>query len=244
MQKIITIYRSEGSDASLVSDHKCLAKSNYSPYLSWKKTPFKCSFLPENSMKAPDSSASTIVCPKQALTLHMGVAADFRYVQEKGGTLEAVKSIISTWHGVSEIFKRNFNVAIEIGEIQIFETVSNFVKPFNLLNLSDKTLQDVDNVLIENPSWNRECSSEYSMQDRLSEFSLWSSQLNDQAGLWHLVIQLVRSLDDRLPIVSNHGTELGKCALLPKSDSFERAVEKWCRGQLSRCQGRGSSCNA
>lgn len=66
-----------------------------------------------------------------------------------------------------------------------------FEETFNIaLGLINITMMDPTCPTQINPirSWNRACDANYSLVDRLSDFSLWrSSMKNDGAGLWHLM---------------------------------------------------------
>lgn len=69
----------------------------------------------------------------------------------------------------SAVFEETFNIVLALINITAMEdTCSGEIKK-------------------ETP-WNRACEIDYSLGDRLSDFSLWRSKLsNDNAGLWHLM---------------------------------------------------------
>ncbi|RKP21882.1 zincin [Rozella allomycis CSF55] len=100
------------------------------------------------------------------LYLRAGIAADCSYVTKRGGFDPALQHLISTWTKVSDLYEKTFNVAISIIDIAIM-TECNQGK---------------------NMTWNRECSSSYSMLERLSDFSMWRGyNRGKEAGLWHLL---------------------------------------------------------
>lgn len=95
----------------------------------------------------------------------MGVAADCTYVKFYKTQENAKRQIIHNFNMASALFEETFNISLGIMNI-------------TLMNASS-----CDNV-----SWNRPCNANYSLADRLSDFSLWRSHLgNDGAGLWHLM---------------------------------------------------------
>lgn len=70
---------------------------------------------------------------------------------------------------VSALFEETFNVAIGLINITIMDSTCP---------------SEID----DSQSWNRACNIEYPLNDRLSDFSRWRSQMpNDGAGLWHLM---------------------------------------------------------
>ena len=104
-------------------------------------------------------------CPTAKKILYMGVAADCTYVENYGGTSGALKQVISDFNQASKIFESNFNIALGIVKVDLQSTCS--------------TNNGLD--------WNRQCSSGYPIQQRLSDFSRWRGNQNDQLGLWKLM---------------------------------------------------------
>lgn len=106
-------------------------------------------------------------CPANQKLLLMGVAADCTYVQEKGGRVKALNSILANWNIVSAVYLKSFNVQLGVAKVFIQESCT-----------------PNDPVL----TWNRDCSNaEYTISNRLSDFSKWRGNQNDNFGLWHLM---------------------------------------------------------
>lgn len=99
----------------------------------------------------------------------MGAAADCTFVKYYQSMDNARMQIINDWNSVSNVYANTFNVAI------------------GLINI---TIVDSACPTTPNPSqnWNQQCSTAYSISDRLSDFSQWRGRIgNDGAGLWHLM---------------------------------------------------------
>lgn len=106
-------------------------------------------------------------CPANRLVLPMGFAADCTYIAAHGGTQGALTQILSNINQVSKIYESTFNVQLGIARIFFMETCT----PGN----------------VDTP-WNVECSDDYTIASRLSDFSQWRGlQTNDTNGLWHLM---------------------------------------------------------
>ncbi|KAF9921736.1 hypothetical protein FBU30_008203 [Linnemannia zychae] len=111
-------------------------------------------------------------CPTNRLVNYMGVAADCTYVRSYQGAVNARKQIFADFNTASAIYESTFNVALGIIQLNI---VPDGACP---------TTPPSDTL------WNRDCSSTYLIDQRLSDFSSWRGQdarLKDGAGLWHLM---------------------------------------------------------
>ncbi|KAM3588970.1 hypothetical protein VKS41_001400 [Umbelopsis sp. WA50703] len=110
-------------------------------------------------------------CPKSRLINYMGAAADCTYTAAYQGIQNARIQMINDWNTASSVYERTFNVSL--GIIQ-----------FYMMAPSCPTLIDSNNT------WNQNCSSTYTINSRLSDFSIWrGARGNDGAGLWHLMTQ-------------------------------------------------------
>jgi hypothetical protein len=106
-------------------------------------------------------------CPQSRQLLLMGVAADCSYVVEKGGRAGALNAILSNWNTASKVFEDSFNVQLGVAKVVIQESCT-----------------PNDPALV----WNRDCSSsQYTISNRLSDFSKWRGTQSDNFGLWHLM---------------------------------------------------------
>ncbi|KAI8889616.1 zincin [Backusella circina FSU 941] len=96
-------------------------------------------------------------------------AADCTYVRHYGNVGNARNQIISNFNMASALYEETFNISLGLINITIMDP-----------NCPAKT----DSVY----PWNRPCTPNYSMEDRLSDFSYWRGKIGkDGAGLWHLM---------------------------------------------------------
>jgi hypothetical protein len=121
----------------------------------------KDSFFTDIFRRAPPG------CPATKMILPMGVAADCTYIQQHGGTAKALAQILSNFNQASVIYERTFNVQLGITRVVMKQTCY----PTN-----------------PDAVWNQQCSPDYTIAKRLSDFSKWrSEQVEDTNGLWQLV---------------------------------------------------------
>ena len=80
-------------------------------------------------------------------------------------TTQALTQILSNVNQASLLFEKSFNIQLSIERIIFME----------------KCTPDS-----ETAPWNRECSADYRIENRLSDFSFWRGAQNDKLGLWHL----------------------------------------------------------
>ncbi|KAF9079751.1 hypothetical protein BGX23_003309 [Mortierella sp. AD031] len=110
-------------------------------------------------------------CPVTRMVNYMGVAADCTYVRSYGGLANARKQIFADFNTVSGIYESTFNIALGIIAMEIES-------------------MNCPKVPVKGKAWNQECSMDYTINDRLSDFSFWRGQRSkDGAGLWHLMTQ-------------------------------------------------------
>ncbi|KAI0043892.1 hypothetical protein FA95DRAFT_335184 [Auriscalpium vulgare] len=108
-------------------------------------------------------------CPKEQKVLYLGVAADCEYVNHYGSQPNATTQILNIFNMASVLYKSTFNVSLGIIELQI----------------QNSTCPTVADPAVP---WNVNCSSNATLDDRLSLFSQWrGNKGNDSAGLWHLM---------------------------------------------------------
>ncbi|KAJ3078816.1 hypothetical protein HK102_004222, partial [Quaeritorhiza haematococci] len=113
-------------------------------------------------------------CPASRMVLFMAAAADCTYIQRYGGQEQALKQILTDFNTASAVYESTFNIALGLIEVKLVQACGN------------------NN---ENPplTWNQPCSEQYTINDRLSDFSEWRGAKQkiqaDQAGLWHLLTQ-------------------------------------------------------
>ncbi|RHZ61686.1 hypothetical protein Glove_346g184 [Diversispora epigaea] len=111
----------------------------------------------------------TAGCPLSKKIAYMGAAADCTYVQSYGSSEAARTQILKDWTTASAVYERSFNVTLGLIKLEIQD-----------LNCPTTVNQSI--------AWNRPCSTDYSINNRLSDFSKWRGTLgNDGAALWHLM---------------------------------------------------------
>ncbi|KAI8373155.1 Metallo-peptidase family M12-domain-containing protein [Radiomyces spectabilis] len=116
-------------------------------------------------------------CPSTRKVLYMGAAADCTYTAAYKSPENVRRQIINNWNSVSGLYERTFNIQIALVNITV---------------MSQSCPEDP----LAGPLWNRACSPNYSIKDRLSDFSLWRSYVTERdAGLWHLMTNCPMGLD-------------------------------------------------
>ena len=108
-------------------------------------------------------------CPSTRKIAYMGAVADCTYVQSYGSIRFARLQIINDWNVASAVYERTFNISLGLIYIQM-------------------SLPDCPRHPKTQQNWNQECSHFYTINDRLSDFSLWRGKKGDDgAALWHLM---------------------------------------------------------
>ncbi|ORZ11220.1 Metallo-peptidase family M12-domain-containing protein [Absidia repens] len=108
-------------------------------------------------------------CPTTKQIAYMGAAADCTYTKYYQSKQQAQLQIISDWNSVSALYERQFNIQLGLVNITV-----------------------MDELCPTTPSsehaWNRGCSDDYTLDDRLSDFSRWRGSMSDDGiALWHLL---------------------------------------------------------
>ncbi|KAI8330144.1 Metallo-peptidase family M12-domain-containing protein [Choanephora cucurbitarum] len=108
-------------------------------------------------------------CPVSKKIAYMGAAADCSYVLSYGSTRYAKLQMINDWNVASAVYERTFNVSLGLIYLQI-------------------SVPECPSEPIQSLEWNRACSGGYTINNRLSDFSLWRGRKGeDGAALWHLM---------------------------------------------------------
>ncbi|ORY90345.1 Metallo-peptidase family M12-domain-containing protein [Syncephalastrum racemosum] len=119
--------------------------------------------------KRDDSMNALQGCPSTRRIAYMGAAADCTYVGSYGGIRYARLQMINDWNVASAVYERTFNVSLGL----IYMHMS---------------LPQCPKLVDAQKTWNQGCSSYYTINDRLSDFSLWRGNRGDDgAALWHLM---------------------------------------------------------
>lgn len=123
-----------------------------------------------------NSIGSTIGCPKSAMLVTIGVAADCTYTQTYQSSDQARTQILTDFNSASSIYSSTFNISLGISEL--------IVQSGNC----PTTSAGVDT----NNPWNLPCqefgSLGVDLNERLSIFSEWrGNKGGDGVGLWHLL---------------------------------------------------------
>ncbi|KAF8988480.1 hypothetical protein BGZ52_009261 [Haplosporangium bisporale] len=110
-------------------------------------------------------------CPKTRMVTYIGVAADCAYVRSYDGLANARNQIFADFNTASGIYEATFNMALGIKSM-VIESMNCPTTP------------------VKGVAWNQDCSTNYTINNRLSDFSYWRGQngrSNDSIGLWHLM---------------------------------------------------------
>ncbi|GAA6031512.1 hypothetical protein JCM8097_006492 [Rhodosporidiobolus ruineniae] len=135
-----------------------------------------------------NSIGSTAGCPKQAMVVFVGVAADCTYVSSYGSTEEARTQILTDMNSVSALYQTSFNVSLGIVELAVMNTTcpttSSQVDSSHPWNLPCPTTGSSTSGSSATTS-----SIGIDLNSRLSVFSQWRGDkgASDGAGLWHLL---------------------------------------------------------
>ncbi|EPB87514.1 hypothetical protein HMPREF1544_05708 [Mucor circinelloides 1006PhL] len=124
-----------------------------------------------SAVAAPSSSPSAVTqgCPTARKIAYMGAAADCSYVLSYGSVRYAKLQMINDWNVASAVYEKTFNVSLGLIYLQI-----------SVPECPTKPKSSI--------AWNQGCSNYYSINDRLSDFSLWrGTKGDDGAALWHLM---------------------------------------------------------
>ena len=117
---------------------------------------------------------STAGCPTSQQVVYMGLALDCNYVQTYNGGAAARTQILTVMNQVSGLYRSTFNISLGITELVVQNATCPSSAP------SDAT-------------WNVPCSTNISLDERLSRFSQWRGQrTGDGIGLWHLMSACAR----------------------------------------------------
>ncbi|KAL3899863.1 MAG: hypothetical protein SGCHY_001736 [Lobulomycetales sp.] len=84
-----------------------------------------------------------------------------------GGPGETLSRIISNFNVASRVYEDAFNIKLAIVEVKIMQSCGN---------VNDEVL-----------NWNVGCAADFSINERLTEFSRWRGTQQDTIGLWHLM---------------------------------------------------------
>jgi hypothetical protein len=108
---------------------------------------------------------ATTGCPTSKMILPIGLAADCSYIRYHGGQAAALAQIISNINQASIVFENSFNIQLGVTKVVMAE----------LCYPTDSSYK-----------WNKGCSDDYTISERLSDFSQWRSTQIDNNGVWQL----------------------------------------------------------
>lgn len=165
MEELAYNRRTTGSHAAPTTNNASLGGDSTFANL-WEKR----SMLGVMPQPSPDSiSTTTQGCPTARKIAYMGAAADCSYVLSYGSIRYAKLQMINDWNVASAVYERTFNVSLGLIYLQI-SVPECPAKPKPMI------------------AWNQPCSNYYTINDRLSDFSLWRGKKGDDgAALWHLM---------------------------------------------------------
>ncbi|KAI9184119.1 hypothetical protein H9P43_003172 [Blastocladiella emersonii ATCC 22665] len=103
-------------------------------------------------------------CPTSKKILYTSVAMDCTYIAKYGSVDAAQEQVLNNYLAVSAAYEAQFNIQVGILEIV----------PFATCNATGSG------------TFNVPCSANYTISNRLSDFSKWRGTRNAAAGIWHL----------------------------------------------------------
>lgn len=112
-------------------------------------------------------------CPASKKYMAMAAVADCSYYAVYQNSSRVLGLLLADWLAASKVYEDSFNVVLALSKVDILQTCSTETS----LDISPPPLT----------RWNQGCSSRYTIQKRLSDFSYWRGQQNDSFGLWHLM---------------------------------------------------------
>lgn len=133
----------------------------------------------------------------------MGVAADCQYVSAYDGAQNATTQILMNWNAASALYKV-WDVASIIRTVILTKDRIPSTSALELLKSKFRMRREPSSLLTHrliaalvfrcptttdpDAPWNIDCNSNVNLNDRLSLFSEWRGQReNDSIGLWHLM---------------------------------------------------------
>ncbi|OLY81440.1 Disintegrin and metalloproteinase domain-containing protein B, partial [Smittium mucronatum] len=160
---------SEGTCQTMPSPGKVYRVNEHDPHYAFGGLVSNSLLKKRQNSTFSDQAALDSGCLSVKKVIYMGAAADCTYVSLYGSSEGARNQILSDWNQASAIYERQFNIALGLIYMEV-----------------------VDNGCPTTPDttrpWNRDCSTSYSLNNRLSDFSKWRGDRSDDgAGLWHLM---------------------------------------------------------
>jgi hypothetical protein len=161
MEELAYNRKMTGSHAAPISNTTSSNSSSSFSSLWEKRSMLDVTYSPiTNSMQG---------CPTARKIAYMGAAADCSYVLSYGSVRYAKLQMINDWNVASAVYERTFNVSLGLIYLQI-------------------SVPECPTTAKQSIAWNQPCSNYYTINDRLSDFSLWRGKKGDDgAALWHLM---------------------------------------------------------
>jgi hypothetical protein len=115
------------------------------------------------------SIGSTAGCPSTQQIVYMGVALDCNYIAAYGTVDAARTQILNNFNQISALYRSTFNISLGIIDLVVQNETCPTTAP-------------------SDAPWNQACSSNITLDERLSLFSQWrGNRGEDGVGLWHLM---------------------------------------------------------
>ncbi|KAL2116845.1 hypothetical protein VTJ04DRAFT_9013 [Mycothermus thermophilus] len=115
-----------------------------------------------------DSIGSTAGCPSTRKVALIGIATDCTYTAALGSEKEVQDNIVNLVNAASRLYESTFNISLAIQNLTISEKACPSTPPPSAL-------------------WNRPCSDDFGIEQRLSTFSQWRGQWSDTNAFWTLL---------------------------------------------------------
>ncbi|KAM5355668.1 hypothetical protein ACJ41O_002314 [Fusarium nematophilum] len=115
-----------------------------------------------------ESIGSVDGCPTTRKVALVGIATDCTYTADFNSSESVRRNVINLVNAASEVFESTFNISLGIQN----------------LTISDESCPGTPS---ESAPWNRRCSDDVDLADRLNLFSAWRGQFEDTNAYWTLL---------------------------------------------------------
>lgn len=115
-----------------------------------------------------ESIGSTAGCPTTRKVALVGIATDCTYTADFGSENQTRDNVIAQMNSASELFESTFNISLGLANL--------LIQPSSCPTTPQ-----------EATPWNQACSDTLTIQQRLTLFSTWRSQQNDEYSHWTLL---------------------------------------------------------
>eukprot|EP00835_Amoeboradix_gromovi_P003357 NODE_218_length_14160_cov_0.274874.p4 type:complete len:574 gc:universal NODE_218_length_14160_cov_0.274874:6031-4310(-) len=129
------------------------------------------------SNKQMQMGTASTACPLVTQYLDIGIAVDCSITRQSENIETVTQEVLSNLAKTNVAFKKFFNIQLVVGKLDIRSSCSQ-----TYVGASS----EVENTALEFDRWNIPCRNDYSLMQRVSDFSKWRGGRKDNLALWHL----------------------------------------------------------